>query len=174
MAIDLIIYGKINQDVFEDQRVAVLQQALLQVGAQIGQWNEMLAQHQIATLQTGQGQRPTGHCFYDGPRTRSDFRNGKRDRLLQRPHLGLMAFSDHGLDHVPAGRNFHVCLGSEPTTEHGAVAGIAQIELYPLLRTFHVLVVPIVKRHHQMDQIPASFSFISKAYPPDLDVGQDD
>ena len=51
MAIDLIIHWKKNQDIFEDQRVAVLQQALLHVGAQIRQWSEVLAQHQIAALQ---------------------------------------------------------------------------------------------------------------------------
>ena len=92
---------------------------------------------------------------------------------MEGPHAGLVAFSDHRLDIVEAGRHLHLRPGGEAALEHVAVAGFAQVQLDGLLGTIHPLAVLVVDHHQQMKKIPAPFSLLLKGNSLDPDVGED-
>ena len=173
LAVDPINRQRMNPDVPEDERLAARQQALLLAGAQIGQGGELLAQQQRTALQTAQRNRTGGRCFRQTPVLGAGLRNGNPDRPLQRSHPGLVALSRHRLDRVPAGRNLHLRPGDESTLEHGAVAGFAQIELDGLLRNLHLLLVLIVYRNDQMNDVLSAFPLTMKGHSIDLDVSEE-
>ena len=59
LAVDLVVHRSMNLEVSEDHGLPALQQTGLQLGAQIGQRRELLAQHQVAAFQTARGKGGT-------------------------------------------------------------------------------------------------------------------
>ena len=72
-------------------------------------------------------------------RTRSLLSGKGSSTVFKRTHCGLIAFSDYGLDSVPAGRKLHIRLEGESMIKHGEIAGLVQVEFHLLRGTFHVL-----------------------------------